>query len=187
VDALHSPDRTILAQLRRIDSGLGVEWFEPPSVWAVTYDKQVTNPDTRVEQTATALQLDAAKRGYLFDKTECVYAAAMALRDARIVCYVVEEDGPDQGKYRPLDGRIVTKIQRMNYLRLNCGIKDWQEMMRAKADVARDRRQREESDLWETAKRDRVFQKQMSDILYGYRGGRAARGIVMPANYEVRL
>lgn len=165
-----TPDRAIVAQLKRIDQDLSVEFVEPPSRFAVFHDLQVPG---NLEQTADLIgrefQRAAALAGHIIALGECQYAASMALRDAKLVCYVTEDDG----SFRPLDGRVVEKLLRMDYYRRNLGLRDWKEMLRAKADEARDRRLREQGDVWDTIRRDSTFARLASDLLWGLKPTRS--------------
>jgi hypothetical protein len=161
---MYEPDRAIAAALRRISRDLSAAFVEPPGRWAIFDALQVVgNFDATVDRMAEALQREASSRGHVLDRSECAYAAAQALKEQHLVCYVTEDDGG----FRPLDGRILEKLRRMNYWRENFGLGDWKRMLNAKADVLRAQRQREDSDLWDVIRRDKVFARFVSDILWG--------------------
>lgn len=171
-------DKAIVAQVKRVDPTLSVAWVDPPGRWGVFHDLQVPgNLERTVDEVARALQIEAAARGYILDLAECAFSALEAVKDAKLVFYVAEEedmpDGRKKGDYRPLDGRVVTKLQRMDYWRRNLDLRDWREMMRAKADEQRDRRLRAEGDVWDTIRRDSVFARVASDILWGVKPTRS--------------
>lgn len=164
--AIYTPDRGIVEKLRRIDPDLSVAWVETPKGprWGVYYDLQVPgNLDSSIDTAARALQLDLAMRGYTVDLADCAYTARQAIQDAKLVCYCVEEDG----EYRPLDDRLVEKVERMDHYRRNLDIRDWRLMLGARADVARRQRERDQDDVWELIRKDRVLLRQASDILWG--------------------
>lgn len=163
------PDKVIVAQLRRIDRTLSAVFLDPPGRWAILHSLQVDAPEQLAGQIGRRLQLEAASRGYVLDLAECEEAAWQSLQDAYVVCYVTEEDG----SYRPLDGRVIEKLKRMDWYRRNLGIKDWRTMLQAKADILRERREKSEGDIWETIRRDKVFARCASDILWGIKPTRA--------------
>lgn len=180
---MQTADRTIVAQLQRIDPGLNVAWVDPPGRWAVTHDLQTPgNFDATVDHMALVLQREASARGYSLDKTECAFLSMQALKDSKVVCYVTEDDG----RYRPLDGRVVQKLQRMDWYRQNLGVKDWTQMLNVKAEAARNSRQRERNDIWDTLKTDKVFARQVSDILWGLKPMRSlfVEGVEFHADHE---
>jgi hypothetical protein len=171
---MHTPDRAIVQALQRIDKDLSVSWSDPPGRWAIWYALQVDgNFDESVGRLARELQLDAARCGYTFDLSECAHTAAEAVKVRSLVCYVTDDDGG----YRSLDGRIVQKLERMDFYRRNCGVKDWKSMMEARADALRQSRRTAEGDIWDTIRRDRVFARHASDILWGVR---PVRSIIVP-------
>lgn len=164
--AIYTPDRAIVAQVQAIEPTLSIAWVETArgGRWGVFHDLQVPdNFDETVDLVARQLQQAASEGGHTLDLTDCAYTAAQAIRDGKLVCYVTEDDG----SFAPLDGRIVHKLQRMNWNRLNLGLKDWREMMRARQDHLRDARFREQNDVWDCIRKDPVFQAQVSDILWG--------------------
>jgi len=170
----YAPDRTIAAALKRIDRGLSIAWVEPQCRWAVFHDLQVEgNPEEEVDRLATALQLDAAKMGYVVSRWDCVETARNALVARKLVCYVVDDDGT----YRSLDSRIVKKLERMDYYRRNCGLRDWRQMLDARADALRRARSIAQGDVWDCIQHDRVFASQVSDILWGVR---PVRSVTVP-------
>ena len=99
----------------------------------------------------------------MLDLAECQFSAAQAFRDSTVVFYVTEEDG----SYRPPDGRDLVRLHRMDFYRRNMGLKDWQEMVRAKADVLREQREKDQGDIWECIRRDKAFRTVASHILWG--------------------
>lgn len=171
---MHLPDRTIVQALRRIDRDLSVSWSDPPGRWAVWYALQVDgNFDESVDRLARELQLDGFKMGYSFDYTDCAMTAKEAVKARSLVCYVTDDDG----NYRSLDARIVKKLEKMDWMRRNAGIQDWKSMMDARADALRRSRRMAEGDIWDTIRRDRVFARHASDILWGMR---PVRSVIVP-------
>lgn len=163
---VHVPDRTIVAALKRIDPTLSVDWMEPPGRWAIFHDLQVDgNFEESVDRVARSLQATFAENGYIKDFHDCTVLARESLKTAKLVCYVADDDG----SYRSLDGRIVKKLERMDYYRQNLGIKDWQEMLRAKTDLLRAQQEKSMDDLWSSVNSDKIFKDQVSDILWGNR------------------
>jgi hypothetical protein len=170
-----TPDRSIVQALKRIDKHLSVTWSNPPGRWAIWYALQVDgNFDESVDRLAHELQLDALKMGYTFDYADCALTAANAVRVRSLVCYVADDDGG----YRSLDQRIVKKLEKMDWYRRNAGLQDWKSMMDARMDAVRHSRRVAEGDIWDTIRRDRVFARQASDILWGMR---PVRSIIVPA------
>ena len=150
--------------MRRIDPALSIEWLNPPGRFAILHREQLAGrPDEVIDRTARELQQEAATRGYMLDFAECQFSAAQAFRDSTVVFYVTEEDG----SYRAPDGRDLVKLHRMDWNRRNLGLHDWQTMVRAKADVLREQRERDAGDVWECIRRDRAFARVASDILWG--------------------
>jgi len=174
---VHVPDRSIVAALQRIDKGLSVAFVDPPGRWGVFHALQMDgNPDAEIDRLAELIQLDGLRMGYVLDKHSCGETARAAVTARNLVCYVVDDDGG----YRSLDGRIVEKLQRMDYYRRNLGLRDWRQMLDAKADVVRKSRQTAQGDVWACIKRDPVFARQVSDILWGVR---PVRSIIVPDTY----
>ena len=176
---LPDPDPRIVRRLRRIDKDLSVE-IVPTSKgprYAVFHGLQVfARYDRAVDIIARDLQQTAAANGYILDLTECAMAARDTVHRGKLVCYVTE----DTGDYRPLDGRIVEKLQRMDYWRKNWGVGDWRAMLKAKADALAERQLRASNDIWDAVRRDPVFARQVSDICAGLR---PARSVIVPSNY----
>jgi len=158
------PDRVIVTQLQRIDPDLSVGWVAPPGRFAVFHALQVPgNYDETVDKVATAVRQQAAQNGYSVDLCDCAMAARDAVHAAKLVCYVTEEDGT----FRPLDGRLIEKFERMDYYRRNWGLRNWQAVLKAKAEYQRASIERDRDDVWDTIRRDPVFARQVSDTLWG--------------------
>jgi|SRR5215831_3897760 len=171
---LHVPDRSVVADLRRIDRDLSVDWVEPPGRWGVFHALQVDgNFEDSVDQLARQLQWTAAQHGYAWSHEDCALTAVNAVKARKLVCYVVNEDG----SYRALDSRIVKKLKRLDWQRQNLDIKDWTILMNARADALRTARQLTEGDVWQTIRSDRVFGRMVSDILWGMR---PVRSVIIP-------
>ena len=162
-----TPDRSIVAQIKRIDPKLEVRWVETQSGgrWAIYHDVEYGFDNIYEATKKQALELQAAylDAGHVVPIDECEQAAFIALQNHKLVCYVTD----DEGGYRSLDGRIVTKLQRMDHYRQNLGIQGWKDMLNAKAAFLRDQKERAKNDIWDTIRKDKVFQRQASDILWG--------------------
>lgn len=165
MDAVHVPDAAIVAQLRRIDRGLSVEWLQTArgGRWAVLHAEQAEGFEQRADQVARQLWAILREDGYETPLHECQQRAYARLKDAQIVCYVVNDDG----SYRPLDGRIVEKLQRMDYYRRNCGLSDWQTMLKVKDEALQKQREREAAQFDRDVAGDKVFAHCLSNLLWG--------------------
>ncbi len=171
-----TPDRALRRQLLAIDRGLRFEFLDPPERWAVLHLEQVDDRlDAMIDRTAREVQAEALRMGYVLDLADCAWMACQAVKDRTVVFYCVEENGD----YRAPDGRDIAKLQRMDHYRRNLGLRDWQALVRAKADLLREQRLRSEEDVWQSIRRDPVFARVLSDILWS---GRATRSIIVPAN-----
>jgi len=169
-----TPDRTIVRALKRIDTALSATFAEPPGRWAIWHDLWLENTfDGSVAEMARELYYQAVTSGYAPSMADCELTAVEAIKARSLVFFVVNEDG----SYRPLDHRVIQKLQRMDYLRRNCGLRDWRSMMDARADALRRSRQMAQGDIWDCIRRDPVFKRQASDILWG---GRPTRSIIVP-------
>lgn len=164
--ALHVPDRAICEQLRRLDPDLSIAWDDLTERWMVLHGLQVPG---NLEETADLLAREMQERlsagGYTRDYHECQAVAWDQLRTCKLVCYVTEDDG----SYRPLDGRIVQKLERMKWQMENLGLQGMQALCRIKADAMQARREREADDLWASIRRDKVFARVVSDVIWGVR------------------
>jgi len=177
-------DRLLQAAVKRIDGGLSLEFLNPPGRFAVLHREQLLGrPDEVIDRTARELQREAALRGYILDLAECQFSCAQAFRDSTVVFYVTEEDG----SYRPPDGRVIEKLVRMNHYRENWGLKDWKQFMQAKADVLREQRERSAGDVWDSIRKDRVFARVASDILWGQKPVRSVLVQQLEDGYEHHL
>lgn len=175
-----TPDRAILAQLRRIDPELTARWVELPGQqgegrWAIYHSLPQLKGriEDIVDAFARELQRDLALRGTIEPFPNCQQRAFEALQELRLVCYVTEDDG----SYRPLDGRIIEKLQRMNEMRENLGIAGWRQMLQARAATAASIRRKDADNVWDSIRRDRVFERVLSDVLWGVS---PTRSIVVP-------
>jgi hypothetical protein len=169
-----TPDRTIVAALKRIDPGLSVAWVGTIERWGVYHDLQIDGrPDEEIDRLALMIQLDGMKCGYILSKHDCEMTAREAFTARKLVCYVTD----DEGGFRSLDSRTVKKLERMDWLRRNCGLKDWRQMLDARADAIKRSRDVAQGDVWHSIRRDRVFARQVSDILWGVR---PVRSIIVP-------
>lgn len=167
-DAIYTPDRAIVAKLQRIEPLLSVAMVATPrgQRWAVLHDVDpVGGLEATIERMVQVLSTIFARAGYVKDRTDLGVMARDAVRGQKIVFYVTEEDG----SFRPLDDRVVQRIEEMDWFRRNFDIKDWQELLRFKRDEMTSRAMRAQDDLWDTMRRDRVFRSQVSDILRGLR------------------
>lgn len=125
-----------------------------------------------VDRFARELQRGYALGGEIVPFPECQKRAFGALQDMKLVCYVTE----DNGDYRPLDGRIVEKLQRMDHMRQNLGIGGWRQLLQARAAVAQVTRQKAQQQVWDDIRRDDAFRR----VLMGVLSGVKTRSIVVP-------
>lgn len=159
-----TPDRTIVRALRRINPQLSLEWDTEHECWAVYHDLPhgLGRVDELVEKMATELQLTYLEQGYHVPREEAGRNCLAAVKRAALVCYVVNDDG----SFRPLDGRLVEKLQRMDHLRRNCGIRDWQEMLEARRYAADRAAALQREDFYTYQSRDAVLKRVLSDVLW---------------------
>lgn len=158
------PDRAIVRALRRIDPLLSVRWLKPKGLWAVFHDLPLNeNIDQAVRTRGVEIQNELLKRGYVSTRRVCEEYALLQIHDQHLVFYVCEDDG----SFRPLDMRVVEKMQRMDWFRRNWELKNWKEYMTAKTEVQRELRERSWNDHCEYVKRDPVYRAQVVDALRG--------------------
>jgi len=159
------PDRTIVRQLHQIEPRLTVVWDESNERWAIYHNlpEGLGRLDQLVARMSTELRLTYLEGGYVIEPEQAGRLCLQAIKNAALVCYVTEDDG----SYRPLDGRIVEKFQRMDFLRRNCGIKDWSEMLAARRYAAERAEALEKEDFYTYQSRDAVLQRVLSDVLWG--------------------
>ena len=160
------PDRAIVAKLEAIDPALSAVLVETPQGdrWGIFYALQIDgNPEATADLMARELQAQLLAMGRVVDLHDCQQRSWEKLRDAKLVCYVANDDG----SYRPLDGRIVDKLQRMNWYRQNVGFTEWKQLLQVKADMLTEQRRRAGDDLWDSYRTDRVFQHCLSNVLWG--------------------
>jgi len=168
----------IQRKVKAICPELSIQWVPRAGRFAVFHDLQIDDRyEASVDTTARGIMLEAGRQGLALNFHDVAEAAREAVHAGRIVCYIVE----DNGDFRPPDDRIVTKLQRMNFWRMNFGIRDWQEMLQGKTDAMRASLERSRNAVWESIRRDPVFARQVSDILWGQR---PIRSIVVPGRYE---
>lgn len=164
--SLYKADKAIVAALKRIEPKLSVHWVETPQGgrWSVWYDVPYHGDIWRTaREHGRELQQTFLEMGYIVDSETCEQKAYEALKMHQLQCYVTEDDG----SYRPLDGRIVEKFQRMDSYRQNLGISDWQQILNARADALKQTIMKDRLDVWEQIRKDKIFQSQASDILHG--------------------
>jgi hypothetical protein len=159
-----TPDRTIVRALKRIDRKLSVQWDEGHECWAIYHDlpEGLGRVDELVEKMATELQLTYLEQGYVVPREEAGRNCLVAVKRAALVCYVVNDDG----SFRPLDGRIVEKLRRMDHLRQNCGLRDWRELLAAGRYAQERAAELAREDFYAYQNRDAVLQRVLSDVLW---------------------
>ena len=169
-------DRVIVRALKRIDKELEVRFVDPPGRWGVYHS--LPNYGARLEDVVDAiareLQRDLAARGSIVPFSACQEDVFEGIQAAKLVCYVTNDDG----SYRPLDGRIIEKLQRMDYYRQNLGIQGWKQMLNARASVQRKLREQAQTDADDSIRRDKVYARMLSDILWGLT---PTRSVIVPA------
>lgn len=150
--------------LRRIDPLLSARWVPECQRWGIFHSLPMhERADEAIERRASELYTELWKRGHAVTKRGCHEYAAQGVRDRELVFYVTEDDGA----FRPLDGRALEKLRRMNYMRENWDIKDWRQYMDAKAKMLDDMRARAAEGDRQVVRRDKVFQQQAVDKLRG--------------------
>jgi len=159
-----TPDRTIVRALRRIDPKLSIQWDTDHECWAVYHDlpEGLGRIDALVDKMATDLQLTYLEQGYIVPREDAGRNCLAAVKRAALVCYVVNDDG----SFRPLDGRLVEKFQRMDHLRRNCSIRDWSELLAARRYAQDQAAALEREDFYAYQNRDAVLQRVLSDVLW---------------------
>lgn len=145
----YSPDRAIVAALRRIDPGLTVEWWDDR--WYVFHDLPHHG---NVEESARALAretfYDYRRDGYEVPYLVCLRAAYHLIEQEKLVCVVAEPDGG----FRPLDARIVEHLRRLDWQRRNWWAEDYLAVARKQAADLRADRARRSDALWSDLRRD---------------------------------
>ena len=173
-----TPDPRIVRQLKKIDADLSVEWVPSVQRWGVFHAIQMPGRyDESVDYAARAFQAESARQGHLFALADCMMAARQAIHAGQLVCYVTEEDG----SYAPLDQRIVTKLQRMDWLRRHCGLREWRQMLKAMGDVRREQMVKEQDEVWDAYRRDPVLARMIQDVLFGQK---PSRSVIVPRSYQ---
>jgi len=158
------PDRTIARALRRIDPLLEIRWVPRIERWGVYHDLPFREDLQRlIEQNAVELQVDLVRRGYLCTRQVCEEMVWLQTQERYLVCYVVEDDGG----FRPLDGRIMEKLKRMDQLRQNWDVQDWKTYMTVKARLAQEQRERAQDDYYAQVRRCGITQQFLRDAVQG--------------------
>jgi hypothetical protein len=125
---LYVPDRAIVAQLRRIDRGLSVDWYNER--WAVFHDlPHAGNVDASAAALARETALDFRRNGYEVPYFVCLLAAHRLIREEQLVLVVQNDDG----SFRQLDARIVRHMERLDWQRRNWWAADYILAARAQA------------------------------------------------------
>lgn len=170
-----APDRLLVAALKRIDPKLSVTFDDPPGRYAVYYDVPFEGcSDEACRLIARDLQRSYQEAGYLVPFAECERQAYQQMQHAKLVCYVVNDDG----SFRPFDQRTIQKVERMDWYRRHLGVQDWQAMMNVKADAMAKQQARDMESIWDAVRRDRRFANAAHDLVWGQR---ATRSIIVPA------
>lgn len=167
--AVHVPDRAIVAALQRIDPKLTVSFEDPPGRWAVWHDLLQGDLEKTVEEAARTLQEAFQEAGHTVPFPNCQQEVYERLKQTALVFYVTDDDG----SYRSLDNRAVQKMQRMWWLQQNLGVGGIKNLLRVRAEAAKESRDRDKADVWDQINHDRVFKRQVSDILWGMKPARS--------------
>lgn len=147
---LYTPDRAIVAALRRIDPGLSVAWVEPGR-WAVFHDlPHAGNVDASAGALARETARDFRRDGRVVPYHACLQAAYQLIEAEQLVCVVAEPDG----SYRPLDHRIVAHLRRLDWQRRNWWAQDYVRVARAQAADLQAGRQRATDTIWQDVRQD---------------------------------
>jgi hypothetical protein len=159
------PDRSIVRQLQAIEKDLTVIWDHGNERWAIYHNlpHNLGRLDELVDKMSRELRLTYLEQGIVVDPEQAGRLCLQAVKHAALVCYVTEENGD----YRPLDGRIVEKFRRMDYLRQNLEIKDWRELLAARRYAAERSQELEKEDFYQYQSKDAVLQRVLSDVLWG--------------------
>jgi len=172
MDAFYTPDRAIVRGLQRVDPLLSVAWDADRSRWCVYHDLPHAG---RVDDSAAVLARETARdyraAGELVPYHVCLLAAHRLIESEKLAKVVAEPDG----SYRPLDHRIVRHFERLDWLRRNYWLADWQRLAHTQQDQLKAERARQASDIWDSIRRDKVFQNQASDVLWGVRPTRSVQ------------
>jgi len=157
------PDRAVVAELRRIDPKLSVGFDPIVERWGVYHDAPLPHESQAdIASIATEMMTDLWKRGIPCTRAVCEQAAFLKLKEAKLVFYVAEDDG----RFRPLDHRVVEKLRKMNYQRENWEVRDWKLALNAMEDREKDYRKR----VWDDFNKKAVGTKEreyMADALRG--------------------
>ncbi len=162
--ALYTPDPSIVRQLKAIDPGLSVDFFDPPGRFAVLHSLQVPgNFDASVDAGAHELMYQLALSGYVRPLEECGRLVREKARTWQLVCYCANDDG----SFRPLDARLVTKLRRMKWLCEEVGLTGIRQMLQARADAVERVRRRDADTIWDDIRNDKVAAHCLSNVLWG--------------------
>jgi hypothetical protein len=146
---LYVPDRAIVAQLRRIDPGLSVDWYE--GRWVVFHDlPHAGNVDASAAALARETARDFRDGGQVVPYHACLLAAYSLIQQEKLVCVVMDFDGG----YRPLDARIVEHLRRLDWQRRNWWAADYIAVARQQAAEAQAAQRRATDRIWSDLKRD---------------------------------
>lgn len=146
---LYSPDRAIVAALRRIDPGLSVEWWDDR--WHVFHDlPHYGNVDASARALARETYYDYRCEGHPVPYYACLTAAYHLIDQEKLVCRVEEPDG----SYRPLDDRVIDHLRRLDWQRRNWSVADYLAVARRQAATLRADRARRSDALWSDLRRD---------------------------------
>ncbi len=145
----YTPDRTIVAALKRIDPGLSVEWWD--GRWHVFHAlPHHGNVDASARALARETYYDFRAEGRLVPYPACLQAAYKLIAQEQLVLVVAEPDG----SYRPLDGRVVDHLRRLDWQRRNWWAADYLAVAQRQADELRAGRQRQSDAIWSDLRRD---------------------------------
>ena len=158
------PDRAIVRRIQAIDPDLSVMWCPDVERFGIFHSLQIPgNFEASVDATAHELMYQLALSGYVQSLEECGRIAREKARTWQLVCYCVNDDG----SFRPLDGRIVTKLQRMKWLCEEVGLMGIRQMLQARADAVEKAREREADAIWNDIRHDKVAAHCISNVLWG--------------------
>ena len=169
-------------RVKAIDSDLDIVWMAHEDKWAIV-QKLYNTPsfEEMLERTARALQETLLEEGFVWGLGECAAAAYTTVAED---CIVFRVEDPDTGEPWPLDDRTFTRLRRLAWIRRNFSLRDHLEASRQMRSQAEAERERAIAGIWDSIKRDKVFERCLSDALWQMRPSRSvpyAPALVAPS------
>ena len=146
---LYTPDATIVCALQRIDRGLSIDWYHER--WAVFHDlPHAGNVDASAAALARETARDFRAQGQVVPYHACLLAAHRLIAQEQLVCVVREPDG----SFRPLDGRLVAHLRRLDWQRRNWWVADYLHAARTQASDLKRQQTVAKDQLWADLRQD---------------------------------